>query len=131
MTFLNAELTEPSLSELPEGARLPISPEFKAAVFAEYRFGASLFGAEPYLRADISYTGDSVNSIDPSVAATQDAYTIANLQAGLEGEAWSVNLFVNNVADERAQLFVNPNFFDTRVTPNRPREIGITVRRSF
>ncbi|MDX2275325.1 MAG: TonB-dependent receptor [Hyphomonadaceae bacterium] len=133
-TMLNAELSEPSdvlAGGVPEGARLPISPEFKAAVFAEYRFGAQLLGAEPYVRGDISYTGDSVNSIDPSAASTQDAYTLANLQAGLDGESWSVNLFINNVTDERAQLFINPNFFDTRVTPSRPREIGITLRRSF
>jgi len=133
-TLLHAELSEPSdvlAGGVPEGARLPISPEFKAAAFAEYRFGASIVGAEPYVRGDISYTGDSVNSIDPLAASIQEAYTLANLQAGLEGKSWSVNLFVNNVTDERAQLFVNPNFFDTRVTPSRPREIGITLRRSF
>ncbi len=130
-TLLNAELTEPALSSLPEGARLPISPEFKGAVFAEYRFAADVFGAEPYVRGDYSYTGDSVNSIDPSVAGEQDAYSLVNLQAGLDATNWSLNLFVNNVADERAQLFVNPNFFDTRVTPARPREIGVTLRRSF
>jgi hypothetical protein len=37
----------------------------------------------------------------------------------------------NRVFDERAQLFINPNKFDARVTPNRPRELGLTVRRSF
>jgi outer membrane receptor protein involved in Fe transport len=133
-TLLRAELSEPSAvlaGGVPEGARLPISPEFKAAVFAEYRFGGQIFGAEPYVRGDVSYTGESVNSIDPLAASTQDSYTLANLQAGLEGENWRVNLFVNNLTDERAQLFINPNFFDTRVTPSRPREIGITVRLSF
>jgi outer membrane receptor protein involved in Fe transport len=131
-TFLNAELTKPSAQlPLPEGARLPVSPEVKWAVYAEYRLAAEFLGAEPYLRADYSFTGDSVNSIDPSVAATQESYTLLNLQAGLDAADWSFNVFVNNVADERAQLFVNPNFFDTRITPSRPREIGITLRRSF
>lgn len=130
-TVLNAELTEPSLSNLPEGARLPVSPEFKGALFAEYRFSTDLWGAEPYLRADYSYTGDSVNSIDPSVASEQKSYSLVNLQAGLDAADWTLNLFVNNVTDERAQLFVNPNFFDTRITPVRPREFGMTLRRSF
>ena len=132
-TALNAELSEPSdvlAGGVPAGARLPISPEFKWAVFAEYRFPLGGFG-EAYVRGDYSYTGDSVNSIDPSTAATQDAYAIANLQAGFEHDDWSVNLFVNNISDERAELFVNQNFTDTRVTPNRPREIGVTLTRRF
>lgn len=133
-TALSAELSEPSdvlAGGVPEGARLPISPEFKWATFAEYRVPITPWGGAVYLRGDYSYTGDSVNSIEPASASTQDAYALANLQAGFEANDWTVNLFVNNVTDERAELFINPNFFDTRVTPNRPREFGITVRRDF
>ncbi len=133
-TILNAELSEPSdvlAGGVPQGARLPISPEFKWAVFAEYRAPIAAWSGEAYIRGDYSYTGDSVNSIDPSAASTQDAHSLINLQAGFERDDWSLNLFVNNVTDERAELFINPNFFDTRVTSNRPREIGITLRREF
>lgn len=133
-TLLNAELSEPSdvlAGGVPKGARLPISPEFKWAVFAEYRAPISSLGGEAYVRGDYSYTGESVNSIDPAAASNQDSYSLLNLQAGFEHDDWSLNLFVNNVTDERAQIFINPNFFDTRVTSNRPREIGITLRREF
>jgi len=133
-TLLNAELSEPSdilAGGVPKGARLPVTPEFKFAFFGEHTFPLPGLQAEGYLRADYSYTGDSVNSIEPVTANLQHAYSITNVQVGMEKEAWRVNLFVNNVFDERAQLFINPNLFDARVTPNRPREVGLTVRRSF
>jgi len=133
-TLLSAELSEPSAilaGGVPEGARLPVTPEFKFAMYGEYTFPVEALQAEGYLRADYSYTGDSVNSIEPLTANLQEAYSITNLQVGMEKETWRVNLFLNNVFDERAQLFINPNKFDARVTPNRPRELGLTVRRSF
>jgi outer membrane receptor protein involved in Fe transport len=133
-TWLSAELSAPSdvlAGGVPEGARLPVSPEFKFAVFAQYTLPIEALDGAFYVRGDYSYTGDSVNSIEPTTANTQAAYEVVNLQGGLEREDWRINLFVNNLFDERAQLFINPYFFDTRVTPNRPREIGLTITRDF
>jgi len=133
-TMLKAELSEPSAvlaGGLPKGTRLPISPEVKFAVYGEYRRYFETLDGDVYFRADYSHVGDSLNNIDPSVSTTQSSYAITNLQAGLERNDWQVNLFVKNLLDERAELFVNPNFYDSRVTSNRPREIGATLRRRF
>jgi outer membrane receptor protein involved in Fe transport len=132
-TVLEAQLSEASAvlaGGVPEGARLPVSPELKWAAFGEYRFQFLQFG-DAFVRADYSYTGDSLNNIEPTTAATQESYAIANFQFGVESAGWSATLFVQNLTDERAELFVNPNFFDTRVTVNRPREVGFTIRRTF
>ena len=48
----------------------------------------------------------------------------------------SIQLFVNNVTDERAILFANPYEFDyffgrARETVNRPREYGFRFIKSF
>ncbi len=138
-TVLKAELSEPSAAlsgdaaaPIPKGARLPVSPNFKASIYGEYRFPVAAFGGEGYLRADFSHTGDSVNSIDPSIADRQDPYQIADFQIGFDRKDWTVNVFLNNAFDERAELFVNPNFVSVRrITPNRPRELGITINKSF
>ena len=46
------------------------------------------------------------------------------------GDDWEVNLFINNVSDERADIAVNDWFFDfffgnARQYVNRPREVGV------
>jgi len=131
-TFLNAELSKASAAiGVPKGARLPVSPEVKFAMFGQYTIPIAALKGEAYIRADYSYTGESVNSIDPTVAQKQAAYEIVNFQAGFERADWRVNFFLNNAFDERAALFVNPNFYDSRVTSNRPRELGLTVSRQF
>lgn len=63
-----------------------------------------------------------------------DAYTIANLNFGIEKESWSATLYVNNVTDENADLSFNRErggrarlaFFT-----NRPRTIGFVFRKGF
>lgn len=135
LTLLNAELTEASplmAGGVPEGARLPVSPEVKFALNGEYLVPVPQFNGDAYFRFDYSYTGDSVNNINPADADVQDAYQIVNLQTGFEAQSWSVNLFVNNLFDERAQLYVNQSYYsELRITPNRPRQIGLTVSRRF
>jgi hypothetical protein len=47
-----------------------------------------------------------------------------------------MQLFINNITDERAVLFANPYEFDyyfgrSRVSVNRPREIGIRWIQRF
>ena len=74
---------------------------------------------------------------NPAPQLLQPSYTIGDIKFGISGDDWSVQLFVNNVTDERAVLFDNPNelerFFagEARQTVNRPREIGISFRKSF
>jgi outer membrane receptor protein involved in Fe transport len=46
-----------------DGTQLPISPDFKAAVGVEYTFDFDIFGADPHVRLDYSYTGDSENKL--------------------------------------------------------------------
>ena len=69
----------------------------------------------------------------------QDSYAIGDVRIGLvsnDGD-WRLELFVNNVTDERAELFQNTGDFEWafshstqydrfhRVYTNRPREYGL------
>ncbi|MND00907.1 hypothetical protein D3C83_196920 [compost metagenome] len=54
----------------------------------------------------------------------------------MAGDAWTVQLFVTNITDERAILFANPFEFDYffghgRETVNRPREYGLRFTKYF
>ena len=131
-TYLDAELTDPSPAvNAPAGTRLPVTPRYKFAFYAEYDFPIEWIGAAGHLRGDVSRTGGSTNDIDPTQAMHLPPYTTANFQLGAETDVWGVNLFVNNAFDERAVLYLSPATYEHQETPDLPRTIGLTVSRKF
>ncbi len=145
-TWLNAELDDDvdALIFIPKGSRLPLSPDFKAAVYGQYDWPVNWGSANgAYIRLQWTFTGDSLNQVEPltiddgpSPQLVQPAYNIGDIKFGVTGDDWSVQLFVNNLTDERAILFDNPfemdRFFGRgRQTINRPREYGIRFIKQF
>jgi iron complex outermembrane recepter protein len=121
-----------------KGARLPISPDWSGSLGLEFRPDMRLIEAQPFARFDYSYTGASVNSLEgiESVVSgnpveRQDAYEIGNVRFGLEGERWTGSIFVNNLWDERAELFVSNRWAVPRQAVNRPRTVGINFHYNF
>ena len=121
-----------------KGARLPLTPDWSGAFGIEYRPGRTLFASKPYARFDYAYVGGSVNSlagIESVVSGhpvdRQEAYQTGNLRFGLEGEHWSGSLFVDNLWDERADLFRNNRWGLQRESINTPRTVGVQFRYSF
>ena len=100
--------------QVKDGARLPLTPDWTATLGIEYRSAARWLDAQPFARFDFAYVGESVNSLEgiESVVSgtapqTQDAYQTGDLRFGLEADAWSASLFVDNIWDEYATLFIN------------------------
>jgi len=129
---------------VPAGSRLPLSPEFKGSMYAQYEWPVDWFNAHnAWIRLQWSYTGDMLNQVEPltlddgpSPQIEQSAYDIGDLRFGVDGTSWSMQLYVNNLTDERAVLFANPYELDyffgrSRVTVNRPREFGIRWIQRF
>jgi len=121
-----------------EGARLPLTPDWTASLGFEFRPRGQLLNAQPFARLDLAYVGESVTSLEgiqsvitPGDVVTQDSYGTGDLRFGLEGEGWSAALFIDNVWDERAQIFLSPRWALERQTVNRPRTIGLRFRYEF
>jgi hypothetical protein len=85
-------------------------------------------------------TGDDLASVvDPDFVAVdgngdtrfkaaryeQESYSIVNVAGGFTKDQWGVELFVNNLFDENAQLNINAADWTPSVTTNRPRTIGL------
>jgi outer membrane receptor protein involved in Fe transport len=148
-TWLDATLDEEveALVTIPKGSRLPLSPDFQGAVYGQYDWPVNWFGGSAtsaYVRLQWSYTGSMLNQVEPlstpedgpSPQIKQPAYNIGDIRFGVNGNDWSVQLFVNNLTDERAILFDNPYELDRffgrgRQTVNRPREYGVRFIKSF
>jgi outer membrane receptor protein involved in Fe transport len=136
--------------QVKDGARLPLTPDVTATVGVEYRSQARWLNAQPFARFDYSYVGSSINSlegIESVVSGTapqeQDSYSTGDLRFGLESETWSASLFVNNVWNEYATLFIDnrwgslpPNGYGgwqggQRLSVLQPLTVGLTLRYEF
>ena len=129
---------EPLQVPVLKGARLPLTPDWTASVGIEYRSDAQWFNAQPFARFDFAYVGESVNALEGigsavnlNPADVQDAYSTGDLRFGLDGDSWSGSIFIDNVWDERAELFFSDRWAKQRLSVNQPRTYGLQLRYKF
>ena len=96
------------------GQKLPNIPEFQGALWATYNWPVNFVpGAEMFVRGQYSFTGETHTRLDMKDESTplptffNDAYGIGDVRFGLVSPdgGWQIDVFVNNVTDERAQLW--------------------------
>lgn len=120
------------------GTALPVTPRFKGALNARYTF--DLGSGEAYWQASLSHA--SKRRVDMRTAETAllgylDAYTLVDLSAGWRKDSWSVDVFLKNAFDERAQMtrFAQCAALTCGNEPYtviaQPRTLGIRVSREF
>jgi len=120
------------------GGQLPYVPELKMSATGRWNMN---YGSLPgHIQAAVSFTDDSWTELNDADRQVQNAYTILNLSTGVQGESWSLDLFIDNATDERAEITRNHGnyydpldvlFYDTNLTVNRPRSIGLRYGRRF
>ena len=121
-----------------KGARLPLTPDWSAALGIEWRSRGQLMNAQPFARLDLAYVGEVVTNLEgfesvvgQAGVSTQDAYDTGDFRVGLEGEAWSASLFVENIWDERAVTFRSNRWAEPRLSIIRPLTFGLQLRYDF
>ena len=61
----------------------------------------------------------------------QDSYILANLSFGVTNEEWKAELFIDNLTDESAILYIDTQQFTPKVVTNRPRTVGFRFSYDF
>lgn len=61
----------------------------------------------------------------------QDSYAIANLAFGVSSEEWKAEIYIDNITDESAILYIDNQQFTPKVVTNRPRTIGLRLSYDF
>jgi len=61
----------------------------------------------------------------------QDSYVLANLSFGVTNDEWKAEIFIDNVTDESAVLYIDTQQFTPKVVSNRPRTIGFRFSYDF
>ncbi len=90
----------------PDGTTLPITPDFKANLIGRYDFPIGSLNAS--LQGSVVYQSDSRSALlpgDEAILGSQDSFAQADFSASIGGDSWTVELFIDNAFDERADLF--------------------------
>ncbi|WP_346837453.1 TonB-dependent receptor [Microbulbifer sp. SAOS-129_SWC] len=133
-SYNDTEITDVPASAVnvaPEGSELALSPPLQFNLRARYEWNISRFDA--YWQLGVQYSDEAWSSIvvQPNDRFKQDAYTTADASVGLREMHWGVELYAENLTDERAQLFINTLDNSKRITTNRPRTLGVKLSYDF
>ena len=60
-----------------------------------------------------------------------DDYVLFNAALGFNVDGWNLELFVDNIADENAEVYIDTQQFTPKVVTNRPRTFGMRVSYRF
>ena len=131
-SMLDTEITEvlTPTDDVLVGSELAFAPGFQGNIRARYEWELDN-GLTAHVMPQLIYSGDSVSDVIEINKIELDAYTMASFSTGLTSDGWSIEAFVNNLTDERAQLSNNFVYDRERVTIARPRTWGMRVRVQY
>jgi outer membrane receptor protein involved in Fe transport len=85
---------------------------------------------EAALYEGVTYT-DSNGQAFRGGRYVQESYAIANLAFGVSSDAWKAEIYIDNITDESAILYIDNQQFTPKVVTNRPRTIGLRLSYDF
>ena len=130
-SYLDTEITESFVTNfVQEGDELAFAPEFQATVNARYEWDLPT-GQLGHVMLNASYSDEVNTDIVAANSIELDSWLLLNASAGLSEEQWSAELYVENLADEKAEISGNAIFNKARVTLARPRTLGLRFTYNF
>ncbi len=134
-SLLDTEITDVLIptGDVVTGGELAFAPSYQGNLRVRYEWdlerqigGSSL---RAHIMPQIIFSDSSVSDIIEINKAQLDSYVSLNGSLGVSADQWSAEMFVSNLTNEYAELSNNFGFDRERVTPMRPRTVG--VRLSF
>lgn len=113
----------------PVGSDLALAPELQYNISGRYDWEVA--GKNAHAQLVFAHTDDQFSSIVVANRFKQASYDTIDGAIGINADNWGVELFAENLTDERAQLFINSLDTDLRVTTNRPRTWGVRISYDF
>jgi iron complex outermembrane recepter protein len=122
----------------PKGTELPVSPKFKGNITARYEFPLGSFDA--HLQGSVVHAGKrwpDLRVFERAIIGELESYQIFDMTAGIDNGTYSVELFIGNVFDERAEITRFAQCAEaicgsqTYVVTNPPRTFGVRFGQKF
>ncbi len=132
LAYSNGKITRGATSAvgtLSAGDRLPFNPRWTGSASADYRvpLNDTLYGHLGAVARFASSRSATFRGITANPSYLMPGYGLLDVRAGVETGAVTVDLFVRNVTDKRAQLSSNTTATFAEVYLQRPRTFGISI----
>jgi iron complex outermembrane receptor protein len=111
------------------GSPLAQSPPFQASLRARYELALGDYLG--FWQVGGTHQAHSYSATGNIQTYDQAGFTTYDTSLGVEKNAWTAQLYMQNLTDTRANLFENGNQFVTAETINRPRTGGIRFSYKF
>ncbi len=126
-SFLDTEITEvlTPTTDVIVGSDLAYAPSFQGNARARYEWFSGPL--EYHLQAQATHSSSKKTDIISINTIELDSYTTVGFSMGVKKDQWNIELFADNIFDERAEIagnFINDR---ERITTNRPATVGIRV----
>ena len=136
-SLLDTEITEVLVptGDVIAGGPLAFAPEYQGNIRARYEWDLSqTIDGSPlvaHIMPQLVFSDDSFSDIIEINKAELDGYVTLGGTFGVTADQWSAELFAENLTNEYAELSNNFVFDRERLTPMRPRTIGVRVGYDF
>jgi iron complex outermembrane recepter protein len=111
------------------GSSLAQSPPFQASLRARYEFAVGDYKA--FCQIGGTHQSHSYSATGNITTYDQSSFSTYDASLGAAKDAWSAQLYGQNLTDSRANLFENGNQFVTAETISRPRTAGVKFSYKF
>jgi len=128
MTAVSNDIFEPT-NIAPVGSSLAFSPEFQYTLRGRYTWEAGDF--DGHVQLALQHADESDNSIILSQAANIPSWDSLDATIGFGKENYGVELFIDNVTDERIIRFIRAGGLTPEEFVTRPRSIGLRFRYDY
>ena len=124
--------------QAPSGTRLPITARFKGNLSARYTF--DMGGNDAFVQATFVHQGErrtDLRDFENSLLGNLKPYTLTDLSAGIKYDDWSLDFFLKNAFNQRAQLgkFAECAYgicgYQPYVIVAPPRTFGVRFSKEF
>jgi len=129
--LLGADGGNPSITIAQAGEDLAYAPSFQGNLRARYEWNESAAGYAPYVQGNASVSSSAFSDLTLINRAEIDGYFLLGGAAGITSDSWGLEVFVDNITDERAQIANNFVYNRDRITINRPRTFGMRATYKF
>jgi outer membrane receptor protein involved in Fe transport len=113
----------------PTGTPLAQSPPFQGNLRARYEFALTDYKA--FWQIGGTHQAHSYSQSGNIVSYEQAAFSTYDASIGMSRDAWTVQVYGQNLTDTRADLFSNGSQFVRAEIINRPRTVGLRYTYRF
>ena len=130
-SFLDTKITKvlTPTNDVIKGGDLAFAPKFQGNLRVRYEW--DLGDMRAHIMPQVVYSSSKFTDIIEINKLKLESYTTAGLSVGVKKEYWGVELFADNLFDERAQLSGSFVFDRARIVTNRPRTIGVRMNFGY